>query len=56
MQNPPAPRIAGHVLDERAGQTSTNGGSSETDVMELMAIPTGASPSKAATTHTPVGK
>lgn len=56
MQNSPAARTAGHVLDVRAGQTSTSGGSNETDVIELTAIPTGVSASKAATTHTPVGK
>lgn len=56
MQNRPAARTAGQVVEAPAGQTSTNGGSNDTDVIELMAIPTGVCPSNAATTHTPVGK
>jgi hypothetical protein len=47
----------GQVEDVRATQTETSGGSSETDVKELAAIPTGApSAPDAASASTPLGK
>ena len=38
-QNFPASRIAGHVSELLAGQTSSSGGSSDTDVSELADMP-----------------
>jgi hypothetical protein len=45
-----------HVVELLAAQKSTSGGSSETDVKELHAIPTGSVPSCAVTTVMPVAK
>ena len=41
----PAAWMRGHVVDDFAAQNSTSGGSSDTDVNELHAMPTGSSPS-----------
>ena len=49
-------RSRGQVLELRAMQTDTNGGSSDTDVNELAARPSGTPPANAATAVTPVGK
>jgi hypothetical protein len=35
----PAGRILGHVEDDRAGQNATSGGSSDTEMNELSAMP-----------------
>jgi hypothetical protein len=48
--------MRGHVVDDFAAQNNTRGGSSDTDVNELHAIPTGSSPSTAVTRTTPVAK
>ena len=48
--------MRGHVLDDFATQNSTSGGSSDTDVNELAAMPTGSSPSIAVMIVTPVAK
>ena len=48
--------IRGHVLDECATQNNTSGGSSDNDVNELAAMPTGSSPSIAVMIVTPVAK
>ena len=48
--------IRGHVDDDFAAQNSTSCGSSDTDVNELHAMPTGSSPSTAVTIATPVAK
>ena len=52
----PACWIRGQVVDDFAAQNSTSGGSSDTDVNELHAMPTGSSPSIAVTMTTPVAK
>src|SRR5439155_10281773 len=46
--------MLGHVVDVRATQKRTSGGSSDTEVNELAATPTGVSPSMAVTMVTPV--
>ena len=56
MQKAPESRSAGHVVDDFAGQNRTIGGSSETDVTELAAMPTGPSAPWEAITVTPVGR
>jgi hypothetical protein len=43
MQNPPAVRNRGQVVDDFAGQKRTSGGSSDTDVTEFAAMPLGPS-------------
>ena len=48
--------MRGHVDDECATQNSMSGGSSESDVNELAAMPTGSSPSIAVMMVTPVAK
>src|SRR6476661_10573013 len=48
--------MRGQVLDDFAAQNSTSGGSSDTDVNELAARPTGSSPSIAVITVMPVAK
>src|SRR4051795_4974631 len=48
--------MRGQVVDDFAAQNSTSGGSSETDVNELAARPTGSSPSIAVITVMPVAK
>src|SRR3954453_17751491 len=48
--------MRGQVLDVFAAQKSTSGGSSETDVNEFAARPTGSSPSIAVMTVMPVAK
>src|SRR6478735_3136637 len=48
--------MRGQVLDVFAAQNSTSGGSSDTDVNELAARPTGSSPSIAVMTVMPVAK
>src|SRR3954469_3501991 len=55
-QNDPASRIFGHVDDDFPGQNRISGGSSETDVTEFAAIPTGPVAPVAVTTVTPVGR
>ena len=52
----PAAWMRGHVDDDFAAQNSTIGGSSDTDVNELHAMPTGSPPSIAVTITTPVAK
>ena len=52
----PAAWMRGHVVDDFAAQNNTSGGSSDTDVNELHAIPAGSSPSIAVTSATPVAK
>ena len=52
----PAAWMRGHVVDDFAAQNNTSGGSSDTDVNELHAMPTGSSPSIAVTITTPVAK
>jgi len=54
--NPLIEHIAGQVLDEWAMHTSTSGGSSDTDVNELAAMPDGPSAPWPVTTVTPVAK
>jgi hypothetical protein len=51
-----APWMRGQVDDDFAAQNNTSGGSSETDVNELHAMPTGSSPSIAVMIATPVAK
>jgi hypothetical protein len=48
--------MCGHVDDDFAAQNNTSGGSSETDVNELHAMPTGSSPFTAVMIATPVAK
>jgi hypothetical protein len=48
--------MRGQVEDDFAAQNNTSGGSSDTDVNELAAMPTGSSPSTAVTMTTPVAK
>jgi hypothetical protein len=48
--------MRGHVVDSFAAQKSTSAGSSDTELNELHAIPTGFSPSTAVITVTPVAK
>ena len=48
--------MRGHVVDAFAAQKSTSAGSSDTEVNELHAMPTGSSPSTAVITVTPVAK
>lgn len=56
-QNRPARPISGHVPDVFAGQTETSGGSSDTDVKELHAMPTTPPPAvNAVITVQPVGR
>jgi hypothetical protein len=55
MQKRPVARIPGHVSDVRAGQNSINGGSSETDVTEFAAMPSGPAGPHEVMTVTPVG-
>ena len=52
----PAAWMRGQVVDDFAAQNNTSGGSSDTDVNELHAMPTGSSPSIAVTIATPVAK
>ena len=52
----PARWMRGQVLDDFAAQNSTSGGSSDTDVNEFAAMPTGSSPSIAVMTVMPVAK
>src|SRR5690349_4279172 len=52
----PAAWMRGQVVDDLAAQNNTSCGSSETDVNELQAIPTGSDPSNAVTRTTPLGK
>src|SRR4051794_3949605 len=54
--NAPDAWIRGHVVELRAAQKSTSGGSSDTDVNEFAAIPTGSPSSTAVITVTPVAK
>lgn len=56
MQKLPLSLIVGQVLDDLAGQTRTSGGSSDAEVTEFAAIPTGPFGPKAVTTVTPVGR
>jgi hypothetical protein len=51
----PAGRIRGQVDDDRAGQNATSGGSSETEVNELQAIPCRSPSWSVVTMTTPVG-
>jgi hypothetical protein len=51
----PDGRIRGHVDEERAGQNATSGGSSDTDVNELHAMPCSSPSCTVVTTTTPVG-
>jgi hypothetical protein len=48
--------MRGHVDELLIAQKSTSGGSSDTVVNELHAMPTGSSPSRAVTIVTPVAK
>jgi hypothetical protein len=50
----PALRMRDQVSELRAGQNETSGGSSETDVSELMIKPAGSPPGAAVTKATPV--
>src|SRR5579863_4532322 len=56
MAKRPLSRIDGHVVELFAGQNSTSGGSSETEVTEFADIATGPSGPLAVTTVTPVGR
>src|SRR3978361_1404256 len=52
----PADSMSAHVDDECATQNKISGGSSDNDVNEFAAIPTGSSPSIAVMIVTPVAK
>jgi hypothetical protein len=54
--NEPALRIRGHVLELCAAQNKMSGGSSDTEVNEFAAMPTGSPPSIAVMIVTPVTK
>ena len=54
--NVPAASMRGHVDDVCATQNRMSGGSSDNDVNELAAMPTGSSPSIAVMIVTPVAK
>ena len=57
MQTAPASRIFGKLVDTWVGRNATRGGSSDTEVNDPTAIPTGPfSSCMAVTTTTPVGK
>ena len=51
----PTARSTGQVVEVLAGQNSTSGGSSDSEVKEFIAIPTGPSGVGAVITATPVG-
>src|SRR6202789_1926173 len=55
-QKAPTSRMDGQVVDAFAGQKRISGGSSDTDVTELAAIPTGPRPPCVVITVTPVGR
>jgi hypothetical protein len=55
-QKAPAAAIRGQLTEVFAGRMAISGGSSDTDVKEPIAIPTGVSSSIAVTMTTPVGK
>jgi hypothetical protein len=55
-QKPPDASIKGQLDEDFWGQNRTNGGSSETDENEPMAMPTGAPSCIPVITVTPVGK
>jgi hypothetical protein len=55
MQNRPVARMTGHVDEVLAGRKPTSRGSSDTDVNDPIARPTGSSGPAAVTTTTGVG-